>query len=490
MELLRLVKLVIRHWFIVTLSISAGVMGALLLLQTIDPLYVASTTFAVTVRSEQFDSDDQTRLINTYTQLITSQPVLDTVRMNLRLNTNLRALEKQITVKNSQDTLLVEVAVKDTNPQQAALIANELVTVLVQQGRQLLGNDRIAGRATIQLIEVAQPDSRPISPSRVRIILFAVVLTTTLAIGGLWLREQLDTTVYSCDQVEALAGIDMLVAVPHNPRQRTNTALITLNNPVSPVAEAYRLLREQIDYLAQNTSIRSLAVVSGNEKEGKSTVAANLAVIMAQAGIRVILIDADLRCPTLHLLFQQPASVGLTEVLEQLTGHTSNGHIDLAPINTPIPGIQLLTSGTPPTNPAELLRSPAMTQLVERLHEQADIVIFDTSPLLTAVDALVVGRLCDATLLVVRAGKTQQQELLRICQQLQSFAIHPLGVVLNDATSTHANFDSPTYYRRASSTTPTAKQRAGRQPVSEQVIPEQDSSERTTAVTLEPDAYA
>ena len=146
MELLRLAKLVIRYWFIVTLSISAGVMGALLLLQTIDPLYVASTTFAVTVRSEQLDSDDQTRLINTYTQLITSQPVLDTVRINLKLNTNLRALEKQITVKNSQDTLLVEVTVKDTNPQQAALIANELVTVLVQQGRQLLGNDRIAGR--------------------------------------------------------------------------------------------------------------------------------------------------------------------------------------------------------------------------------------------------------------------------------------------------------------------------------------------------------
>lgn len=502
MELSQLVKLIMRSWWIVALSAGAGVVGALLLLQTIDPMYKTSTTFAVTVRSEQLDSDDQARLINTYTQLITSQPVLDTVRANLGLSTSIENLEKQITVMNSQNTLLIEVAVADTDPQQAAIIANEVVTALIDQGRQLLGNDRIAGRATIQVIEAARPDTHPISPNRVRILLFGVVLTTTLAIGGLWLWEQFDTNLYASDQVEALLGIATLAAVPHNPKQRNNAALITIDNPMSPMAEAYRLLREQINYASQERLIRSLAIVSGGAKEGKSTIAANLAVIMAQAGIRVILVDGDLRLPSLHALFQQPDSAGLTEALAHIANSTNNGQLNLTLANTCVPGLKLLTSGAAPTNPAEVLHSPHMEQLLKRLHEQADIVIFDTPPLLTAVDGLVLARLCDATLLVVRSGATQQHALLRIRQQLQSFAIQPLGVVLNGAASDQSSFNSSAYYRRAPTIATTRpKPRSGwrrlgkaagktPQPVTpEQATPEPDDRDYTSTVTLETGAY-
>lgn len=204
-------------------------------------------------------------------------------------------------------------------------------------------------------------------------------------------------------------------------------ALVTLSNPRSPVAEAFRTLRTNIQLSSIDRPVRSLLVTSASPDEGKSTTLANLAVAFAQGGTRTLLIDCDLRRPSLHTLFGLPSERGLTSML---LGE-DRGPSPIVP--TPVEGLSLLPCGPLPPNPSEILGSKRFQTLVEGLQAEADLLLFDSPPALAVSDAAVLSRQVDAVLLVASAGKTKRDHAARARQALERGGARILGVVLNNA---------------------------------------------------------
>ncbi len=205
-----------------------------------------------------------------------------------------------------------------------------------------------------------------------------------------------------------------------------SSELVTLADPQSPVAEAYRTLRANIALSSLDHPVRSLLLTSAGPDEGKSTTIANLAVAFAQAGSRVILVDCDLRRPSLSKLFGLPNDRGLTTMLVAET--------ESAPLlETSVVGLRLLASGPPPPNPSEVLGSQRLERALAALVDQADIVLVDCPPVLTVSDASILSRKVDAVLLVVSAGRTKRDQSSRAKQLLDRSGARVLGAVLNNA---------------------------------------------------------
>ncbi|GAB4431325.1 MAG: CpsD/CapB family tyrosine-protein kinase [Chloroflexi bacterium OHK40] len=206
-----------------------------------------------------------------------------------------------------------------------------------------------------------------------------------------------------------------------------STALITLRDPSSAAAEAYRTLRTNILFSSLDKPLHTILVTSTAPNEGKSTTLANLAVTMAQAEQRVLAVDCDLRRPSLHALFGLPNEQGLTSaILEQ-------GEAPLPIQSTSVPGLSLLTSGPLPPRPADLLGSRRMGALIERLRAEADIILFDTPPVVAVTDAAVLAPRVDGVLLVLHAGQTRRDRAREARQMLEKVKANIVGVVLNGA---------------------------------------------------------
>jgi capsular exopolysaccharide synthesis family protein len=202
--------------------------------------------------------------------------------------------------------------------------------------------------------------------------------------------------------------------------------LITLSDPRSPISEAYRTLRTNLSFSSLDDPIRTLVITSAAPNEGKSTTAANLAVTMAQGGKRTILVDCDLRHPTLHDLFNLPAEPGLTNLLLE-EGDQQLLH------DTEVEGLQLLTSGLLPHNPADLLGSLKIDQIIADLVSMADIVLFDAPPVIAVTDATVLGSKVDGVLLVISAGKTRREHAARAKELLERANVRVIGAALTNA---------------------------------------------------------
>jgi non-specific protein-tyrosine kinase len=206
------------------------------------------------------------------------------------------------------------------------------------------------------------------------------------------------------------------------------STLITLTDPRSPVSEAYRTLRTNLEFFSLDEPVRTLVVTSPGAKEGKSTVLANLAVTLAQGGKRVILADCDLRRPTQHSLFGLDNATGLTTMMLDESAKAN------PPLReTPVDGLRVLPAGPLPPNPAELLGSRRMKDVIAALLAQADVLLFDAPPVLAVTDALVLAVQTDGVLLVVRAGGTRREHVQQAKERLERVNARIVGAVLNNA---------------------------------------------------------
>ena len=202
--------------------------------------------------------------------------------------------------------------------------------------------------------------------------------------------------------------------------------LVSASSPRSAAAEAYRTLRTNLQFSALDRDLRCILVTSPTAGDGKTTVAANLAVALAESGKRVLLIDCDLRRPGLHAVFGLPRSPGLTEALV-------SGQEQVPSVPTAIPDLQLLPAGEPPPNPAEFIASARLARLLARAREAADYVVLDSPPVTVVADPAVLATLSDGVLLVVSAGRTRRELAQRAKEQLEKVGAHLLGAVLNNA---------------------------------------------------------
>ncbi|MFA8438389.1 CpsD/CapB family tyrosine-protein kinase [Pueribacillus sp. YX66] len=214
-------------------------------------------------------------------------------------------------------------------------------------------------------------------------------------------------------------------------------SLITHHNPKSIISELYRTIRTNIQFSLIDDEMKTLMVTSAGPGEGKSTTISNLAVVMAQQGNHVLLVDADLRKPTVHHTFRQTNTRGLTNVL------TRQLSLEEAIKDTEVERLSILPSGPVPPNPSELLGSKMMEQLIEDLSLQYDIVLFDCPPILAVTDAQVMANYCQGVVLVVKSGTTEIEAALKAQENLEHVNAKLLGVVLNDKPM---NGDTYYYY--------------------------------------------
>ncbi len=203
-------------------------------------------------------------------------------------------------------------------------------------------------------------------------------------------------------------------------------SLITLSNPRSPISEAYRTLRTNLEFTSLDNPIRTMVVTSAGPEEGKSTTLANLAVTLAQVGKEVILVDCDLRRPSQHEIFGVSNGVGLTTMV---VDEEAFAHPPLQ--ETPVPGLKLLASGPLPPNPSELLGSRRMEEIIALLQDKGDMVLFDAPPVIAVTDAAVLASKVDAVLLVINAGRTKREHARRAKALLEKVNARLIGTALN-----------------------------------------------------------
>ena len=286
---------------------------------------------------------------------------------------------------------------------------------------------------TIAVIEEAALPEAPVRPSTARNILLALILGAGGAFGLLLLYEMVTDRFRSDDDVRLTLGLPVLGTIgqigileEHSP-----VALVAINDPRALSVEAFRRLRTNLRFADVDAALKTLAITSANPNEGKSVVSANLAVVMAQSGVSVVLVDADLRKPKQHRLFGLARSPGLTDALLGEAPDTP----DLLLQETTVSGLRVLTAGNQAPNPAELLGSRRMAQLFESIKQQADIVIFDTPPILAVTDAQLVGAQVDGTLLVLENKRTSRKAVRHAVALLDQVGAHLVGVAINRLTA-------------------------------------------------------
>lgn len=214
-----------------------------------------------------------------------------------------------------------------------------------------------------------------------------------------------------------------------NETMKHGAKLITVAKPQSPIAEQFRTIRTNIDFMSVDSQVKALAFTSANISEGKSTVTANVAIAMAQSGKKVLLIDADLHRPTMHQTFEVNNQVGLTTIL---TSASEEIYMDEVVKPNVIPNLSILTSGPIPPNPSELLSSNRMRAFLENVTQHYDMVIFDMAPILEISDSQVLAGEMDGVVLVVRQGTTQKLAIKRAVEMLKISKTRILGYIMND----------------------------------------------------------
>lgn len=314
--------------------------------------------------------------------------------------------------------------ISDTQTQIAGL-QNKKATLQANYAA-LLSNTQRGALNSINIIEPAALPTIPVGPNKGATILLAAAIGLLLAVGAAYLLEYLDDTLKNPDDVQKALGITTLGAVPRIEGAAPGTELASLSNSQSAATEAYRVLRTNLQFAAVDHPLRTLMVTSPAPGEGKTLSISNLGAALAQAGRRVILIDADLHKPRLHRLFGMRNSVGLTTALLE-------EHPDLDGLiqEGPVPNLSVLTSGPLPPNPAELLGSSRMRELLAQLLERADMVLIDTPPAVALADAVIVSTQTDGVLLVLDAAHTRRDVARRALEALRRVNARVLGAVIN-----------------------------------------------------------
>jgi len=316
--------------------------------------------------------------------------------------------------KLASDSLVVQKLNGDLQKKKDQLRVLELKILQTDTDNKLLS------QKVVRVTDPAEISKEPVKPNVPRNIALGVIVGLIAGFGLAFFIEYLDTSVKTIDEVEAAVNAPVLSVIPQN------VGSLIDEGPDSPHAEAYRVLRTNVIFQRQDEMANTLTVVSGGAGEGKSTTVFNLSVIFAQNDARVLLIDADLRRPSVHKILGVSNSVGLTNVL---LGKTK---LEDAIQTTPQKGLDVLPSGKLPSSAMGILNSPQMKELVEDVRKRYDFVFFDSPPIMGVSDASILTSMMDMTLLVIQYRKYPQAMTIRARQMIDKVGGRLLGVVMNN----------------------------------------------------------
>ncbi len=340
---------------------------------------------------------------------------------------SLTSAEEQLKSQISALASQVKAAGSPTSAAASALLNQE--AVLKEQLAQMEVSGA-TGTGEVALVTPALTPASPDTPKPAEMALLGLVAGIVLGVGAAFLRDSLDDRLASKEAAERAGGAPVVAMTPLVPSGRRPEATVAVvSEPSSPAAEAYRSLRTSLQFARQERRLRVIVVTSPVVGDGKTTTLANLGVVFAQAGERVLLVSCDLRRPKIGAFFGLDERTGLTSVL--LGEHT------LEQALTPVPDVDRLTmlpAGPIPPNPAELLNSNRVRDMFSQLREQFDLVLIDSPPVLPVTDAAILSQSADATRGLAAAGQTRRADLHRAAEKLDQVGATILGIVLNKVT--------------------------------------------------------
>ena len=428
-----------RWWWLLVLSTFIGGASAFAMSRLVTPTYEATTTLLVVHQQESgnvglSDLQASERLANTFSELVTVRPVLESAIARAGLDLSAEELKERLTVNNPPTTQLLEITAEASTADTARDLANVVADAFIDSNQSALSSRP----GIVSMVESAVAPLEPSEPSPLRNTLLGAFLALLATAGIVALAEYLDDTVKNEESVGQLTGVPVVGHVAQFKRPLKAGEQVRAGvDARSREAEAYRSIRTNLTFTFGNVEgAKRLLVTSPGPGEGKSTTVANLAVVFGLAGSRVCVVDADLRRPTQHRIFGIPNTSGLTNVL-------ANNEVGLAQTvqRTAHESVWLLASGPIPANPSELLGSGRMQSVLSTLEEHFDVIILDTPPALAVTDAAVLSSIVSATVVVVKHGKTRSAELKHTVERL-AVAGRPIGgVIINGVQDT-----SPGYY--------------------------------------------
>ncbi len=442
-----------KNWLLVVVWTFVGTGLAVTYVYRATPIYEGSVEFFATTPSTdsrsplQGDQFGQQR-VNSYVELLNSQRVAKRVLDATSLNLSERQVMRAVNGEADLNTVLFTAYVHHSSPG----TVEKIVDALANEFPQLVEEIESQGGRTdppVRLDVVSGPSvgDEPVSPVEQLAIGLGVVLGIILGVAFALVRALLDRTIREPETLRETAGVPVLGRIPQVASSK-RTQLLRDGGKSWSRAEAFRQLRTNLQFVDIERPVAVLVVTSSVAAEGKSTTAADLAMSFAQAGRRVLLVDADLRRPTLAGLLGLERSVGLTNVLA--------GQVGLHEVVQPWGehGMRFLASGPIPPNPSELLGSEHMVDVIDQARQAYDLIIIDTAPLLPVTDGAIAAARADGAVVVVRYGRTRRGEVERAVDSLRAVDARVVGAVLNGVPVKETAGYTYEGYRTAQASTP------------------------------------
>ncbi len=430
MELRDYLRIARRRWTLILGCMVAAIAVAGIVTFQMTPQYSSSARLFVSTSQSDSSQAYQGSLfseqrVTSYADLVSGQELSRRVIENLGIDMEPDELAEKIDATVVPETVIMEISVTDSSPKTAQQLTQAVATELAEYVDELEtppGKTNAPIKASI--VDPASLPETPVAPQPTRNLALAAVLGLLLGLGAAVLRELLDTTVKTNEDVVETAQSAVMGNIAYD-SHAVKKPLVTDLGSHAPRVEAFRVLRTNLQFVNIDSPSKVFVVTSSVPGEGKTTTSTNLAITLAQAGQRVLLVEGDLRRPKISENLHLETAVGLTTVLV--------GRIDLedAIQDYSVENLSVLTSGTIPPNPAELLQSQAMGDALKRMRKMFDVIIIDAPPLLPVTDAALLTSQSDGALLVVRHGKTTKDQLSHSMARLQAVGGRALGVVLN-----------------------------------------------------------
>ena len=433
----------LKHYIFAFIIVAGLAVGGIIAYDTMvkKPVYQANTTVVI-AKSDSPDGTATTlnevnasqKLANTYSEIAKSELVLNRVIEELDLSTTSKQLSKDVSIKPIEDTSIISIGVKDQNAARSAAIANGIAKVFSEEIAKIYKLENVSQ------LSVAVTPSSPSNNTLSRDIFFALVIAIVSVAGFAFVRFYLDDSVKHSDDIEKIYGLPTVGSISKNDSKTKNgNELIVARAPKSIVSENIKSLRTNLQFAAVDRNLKTILVTSTNASEGKSFVSSNLAVSFAQAGKKVLIIDCDLRKGRLHRLFKIFNNAGLSNLLaDNIKNLSSYIH------NTTVDNLDLITCGTYPPNPSELLSSQRNKKVLASLRNHYDIIILDGAPVGGLADSVILSTLVDEVLIVTKDGATSKGDLIATRDALQKVEANVAGIVFNTVNHRSAKYYS--YY--------------------------------------------
>lgn len=462
MEEIDLVELLKMFWrkkiLIILITILFIGIGYIYTTRFITPMYTSTTTLVLASNNEKNKANTtstaaevavNTKLVSTYSELIKSQKVLREVVADTGINITEEQLKKEISIESVSSTSLINISVEDKIPENSSKIANEIANVFTK---------KVAEIYNINNVQIVNQAEIPQGPSNINhkkdIVIFGLV-GLLVSITYIIIANMLDTTIKSSEELDDIFGLPILASIPmygKKSQKGNDKELIVDKDPKSPISEVFRTLRANIQFMNTKKKSKVVLITSTVEGEGKSWIAANLAVTFAQAGKLALLIDADMRKGRQYDIFNIKAKPGISNYLSGIINENKEKNED--EINdienyiqeTQIKNLYVIPSGDVPPNPSELLLSHKMKEVIKKLKEQCDVIIIDGTQCDLIADSLVLARLADTTIITTAYKQTKKENLRKVIEKIINVGGKNIGFVLNKVHISEKKYEESYYY--------------------------------------------